>query len=242
MGSEDFTMKLITLLLVLLAQPPDKIPRVTIETQESSAYGRYAVTYQGRNIYVYGTKLPDGNIMWFPDQQAKLASQFRQTQQSQTTTIRRQKVKDVVTSEKSGRELIDEIHAVSKNQGQYDLQKTAPGSPAEKKFGGSVRAPDPPGANICPGCGKPYEENCKCGFKFSWDNTPEQWKSMLKVCPTCRSPLTFTNGCVQCGVCPFLMVIDQASFDASKMRNPRSMYIPQPHDWQVRESQARRLP
>lgn len=38
-------------------------------TSQSSSYGRYSVSHQGRNIYVYGTKLADGNIMWFPDQQ-----------------------------------------------------------------------------------------------------------------------------------------------------------------------------
>ncbi len=137
----------------------------------------------------------------------------------------------------TGKEYLDEINKRTESAGQYPLQPTKPGSPAEQKFGPSVRAPGPPGANVCPGCGGLFtKEKCSCGFLFSWDNSPEQWRSMLKVCPTCKSSLQFTNGSVQCTVCPFLMVIDSKSFDRKSMRDPRSMYIPKLHPWQQKEA------
>jgi hypothetical protein len=147
------------------------------------------------------------------------------------------KISALVASPKKGRDLIDAIHSVTKDQGHYNYQRTTPGSPAQKKFGDAVQGADPPGANACPGCGKNYKNNCDCGFKFNWDNSPEQWRSMFKFCPTCKSTVQFTNGCVQCTVCPFLMVIDKSQFEYKSMRNTETMYIPKPHEWQIRESQ-----
>jgi hypothetical protein len=87
----------------------------------------------------------------------------------------------------------------------------------------------PPKALYCPGCGgvraghvdqDDTETDCivtclhpGCTYRFSWRNSPAQWRQVMKVCPYCRAGLEYANGCMQCTKCWFKFVIDQEQFN-----------------------------
>ncbi len=87
----------------------------------------------------------------------------------------------------------------------------------------------PPAALYCPGCGgvragnfrqDDSDEDCVvtclhpgCSYRFSWKNTPAQWRQVMQRCPYCRTGLNYANGEVQCPKCWFEFVIDQTEFN-----------------------------
>ncbi len=87
----------------------------------------------------------------------------------------------------------------------------------------------PPKALYCPGCGgvrkgfvdqDDSETDCVvtclhpgCSYRFSWRNSPAQWRAVMQRCPYCRANLSYTNGCVQCPKCWFQFVVNQDEFN-----------------------------
>ncbi len=92
----------------------------------------------------------------------------------------------------------------------------------------------PPKALYCPGCGgirsghvdqDDSETDCVvtclhpgCTYRFSWKNTPAQWRAVMQRCPYCRAGLEYTNGSMQCTRCWFQFVIDQSEFNGEFRR------------------------
>ncbi len=127
----------------------------------------------------------------------------------------------------------EEISSISRSESPFSLDSVDAGARRPPPMTGIQDTGEavgpPPKALFCPGCGgvrkgfvdqDDSETDCVvtcrhegCTYRFSWKNTPAQWRAVMQRCPYCRAALEYTNGSMQCTKCWFQFVIDQSEFN-----------------------------
>lgn len=189
-------------------------------------------------LTTYGAKRPDGTMKWGVTREQAIAS-WRKEKPPTSRIVSppptgRAGTRFAANDPTPPGEAIRRIEVVSTvaDGKPFDLDPADGASRPPPMKGiedtGEAAGP-PPKALYCPGCGgvraghvdqDDTETDCivtclhpGCTYRFSWRNSPAQWRQVMRHCPYCRAGLEYANGCVQCSKCWFKFVIDQQEFD-----------------------------
>ncbi len=187
-------------------------------------------------LTTYGIKRPDGSYTWGVTKEAAIAAwkgekppKSRIVSPPPTGRPGTRFAANEPTPPGDPVRRVEVISTVADGQ-PFDLDKGASRPPPMTGIQDTGEAAGPPPkALYCPGCGgvrkgfvdqDDSETDCivtcrheGCNYRFSWRNTPAQWRAVMQRCPYCRASLEYANGSMQCTKCWFQFVIDQSEFN-----------------------------